>query len=197
MTISAPIVTKERSHRRIYAWALILLILVAWAFRFPPIPFPPVGVDEGATADFVFGHDIVYLATHYNSNDHVFYSLMTRVAHEVWGTVPLSIRLPALLAGILGLPALFILGRRLFGERVGLLAALLLFFSNRHWHYSLQGRGYTTVILAVILSFYFFWRGWQSNRRRDWLGFILATVAAPYTHLSPSSRWVALPKVCR
>ena len=181
--------TSKYPKRSIYAWIICLLILAAFGFRFPALFDPLMGADEGTTANFVFENDLAYIVTQFSltgssTNTHVFYSVMVNLANGLWGPIPFSVRLPAFFMGILGFPALFVLGRRLLDERVGLLAALLLVFSQRHWYYSIHGRGYSTIILTALLAFYFFWRGWQHNRRYDWFSFAFATVFGGYTHLS-------------
>jgi hypothetical protein len=56
------------------------------------------------------------------------------------------------LFGVAAVPALHQLARRLAGERVALLAGLLLAVNQFHVSYSLEGRGYTLAVLLVILS---------------------------------------------
>ncbi|MDH5550968.1 MAG: glycosyltransferase family 39 protein, partial [Gemmatimonadota bacterium] len=54
--------------------------------------------------------------------------------------------LPAVF-GIVAVPLMFLLGKRLFGARAGLLAATLVAFSPWHIYWSQYGRYYTLVFL--------------------------------------------------
>ena len=47
-------------------------------------------------------------------NNHILHSLLVRLSTRVFGTGEIAIRLPALLAGLAAIPAVFLLGRALF-----------------------------------------------------------------------------------
>jgi len=74
-------------------------------------------------------------------------------------------------------------GKQFFNQRVGLFAAFLLAISSYHIRYSQEGRMYALLVLAGLLSQYFFWQALEDDKRRSWIGYILATTLALYTHL--------------
>ena len=69
-----------------------------------------------------------------------------------------TIRLLSVIPGIVSIPVTYLLGRRLFGRRTGLLAALLLAVSTCAVVYSQEARGYSWLVLGTIVSTYFFVR---------------------------------------
>lgn len=58
------------------------------------------------------------------------------VSVQLFGNTPFALRLMPAIGGTLAIPALYLLGRYLFGQRVGLLAAVLLALSHSHIHFS-------------------------------------------------------------
>ena len=95
------------------------------------------------------------------------------------GEIP--VRLPSALWGVFTIPLLYVLGRRLFNEKVGLVSAGLLAISPFHIFYSQEARMYSQLGFLTLLSAFCFLRAWQNGGKRDWLGFVLSTAAALYT----------------
>ncbi len=101
------------------------------------------------------------------------------------------LRLPSALAGILCLPVLHALGRRLGGPAVGLLAALLLATSSIHVRYSQEVRPYTLMALAAGLALWGLARLLQRGGHDGWgwATYVLGTSLALHCH----STMVLLP----
>lgn len=87
----------------------------------------------------------------------------TAASVALLGNNALAVRLPAALSGVLAIPVVYLLARRLFGRWVALVAAAGLAFS--FWHLSLSRFGVRgiTVPLVESLCFYFLWRGIQGR----------------------------------
>lgn len=79
-------------------------------------------------------------------NNHHFYSLLARGAEAVLGRAEWVVRLPALLFGLLTVPAVWLGLRREFGPRIVLLASLLVATASVHIGYSATARGYTGLV---------------------------------------------------
>jgi len=75
-----------------------------------------------------------------------------------FGTSEASVRLLSVLPGIASLPLMYLLGARLFGRTVGIVAALFLALSTCSVVYSQEARGYSWLLLGVIASTYLFVR---------------------------------------
>lgn len=123
-----------------------------------------------------------------------------------------ALRALSALCGVLTIPVLYLLGRRLADERVGLAAALLLAAAPFHVRFAQEARMYTLLTLNVSLALYALarlwtdpcaaarmgrqfgeaWRAWRTTRRRPsprdvqtdlaWLGLVVFTAAALWTH---------------
>jgi 4-amino-4-deoxy-L-arabinose transferase-like glycosyltransferase len=69
-----------------------------------------------------------------------------------------SVRLLSVIPGIASIPLMYLLGNRLFGKETGTLAALFLSLNACAVVYSQEARGYSLLLLGVIVSTYLFVR---------------------------------------
>lgn len=70
-------------------------------------------------------------------------------------------RVPAAMAGVASLLVMYLLGKRLFGGRVGIVAAFLLSVSFFHVWYSREAYNYSPYLLCMLLSWYWLARLYQ------------------------------------
>ncbi len=92
------------------------------------------------------------------------------------------IRLLSAITGIAAVWVMYLLGRRLLGDRQGLLAALLVAFSPFHVWYSQEARMYSLLILLSTASLLFFVKLLQERGGWSALWWVLTTGLAVYTH---------------
>src|SRR3989344_2075069 len=97
-----------------------------------------------------------------------------------WGEV-LSV-----LFGIAAIPVIYRLGKVLYNESVGIIAAGILTFACLQIRYSQEMRMYSLAVLLVLLSNYYFAKVTREERFRDgystWIKYVLVTVLSLYTH---------------
>ena len=87
-------------------------------------------------------------------NNHLLNTLLAHLSMSLFSNASWAIRLPAVLAGILTIPASFAVGRALDSWEAGLLAAALTASSVRLVGFSAQTRGYAlqgVLLLAMVL----------------------------------------------
>ena len=99
---------------------------------------------------------------------------------------PFFTRLPALVFGLLGVVAVYHLGKTMFSKRAGLWASLLLALSGIHIFTSSETRAYTLFTLLAILSSTLFYELIiaQREKRYSWLLYTLVTILLLYSHLT-------------
>ena len=73
-------------------------------------------------------------------------------ATSQFGHAPALLRLPSLIAGVLTIPAVYLLGLRTVGRRAALLAATLTTLSPFMIYYSTEARSYGVMMLLTTLS---------------------------------------------
>ncbi len=99
-----------------------------------------------------------------------------------WGDSGTILRVPAVVAGTLTVLAIYVLGRRLFGNRAGLVAAAVAAVMPFMVWYSQEARNYSLLMLLTTLQMYFALRAVKVGRVVDWAGLAAFTILNLYTH---------------
>ena len=102
------------------------------------------------------------------------------LAHAA-GTGELVMRAPSIVAGTALVPVLYALGRELYDERAGLLAAALGVFAPFLVWYSQEARMYGLFMLFASLAMLGQLRALRRNERRDWVLYGVSTVLLLWT----------------
>jgi len=163
-------------------WAVLGITLLAFGLRIPFLESRTLTVDEASSLKWVAGNSMGYLLTHYHTNSHQLMSIFARLADFGGHWLSFYRGLSAWL-GVLTVPLLYQLGRRLVSRRAGMLAALLLAVAPYHVDFSLQMRGYAAATFGATVSYYCIWQGLRRPARRYWLGLAAASVLTAYAHL--------------
>ncbi len=123
-------------------------------------------------------------------NNQYLFTIAARWCNDIWqnatGAPPhafseAALRAPPFLAGLLSIAAAALLLRRLGYSEAGLALAALLAVHPWHVRYSTEARGYTMLILCILVALYFLTCALATDRRRWWFGFALAEFAGLYT----------------
>ncbi|WP_435065124.1 glycosyltransferase family 39 protein [Halobaculum sp. EA56] len=101
---------------------------------------------------------------------------------DLAGTSLFALRLPSAVAGVASVALTYLLGRRLYDRRVGLLAAAVLALAQFHLEYAQMARMYAILVALTLGSFLWFVRYWEDGTRRAGAAYLLVTVAMVYTH---------------
>jgi 4-amino-4-deoxy-L-arabinose transferase-like glycosyltransferase len=173
---------------------LVPLLLLAFFLRVWRLPQTPPGLwyDEAyysmdATWLLDGGPWQLFFAGN-NGREPIFIYLQTLL---IWlfGATPLTSRLLNPLAGVLTLPLIYVLARRLgwgtgWPVWVPYLATTGLAVS--FWHLGLSRGGYRGILLPLfaILTFYAFWRGWREGSLKWMIIAGLALGLSQYTYLA-------------
>jgi hypothetical protein len=166
------------SRPRLTAATLLLVAvptLVAAALRVPFLG-QPMRYDEALTFNEFASRPLYYGLSFYpEPNNHLLNTLLVHAVFTVAGNQPWLLRLPALIAGVLLVPATYWLARLLYGPGAAILAAGLVAASSYLIEYSTNARGYTlqalcfvTMLALVIVA----------ARRRSLSALLLATLVA-------------------
>lgn len=101
---------------------------------------------------------------------------------NAFGATEFAARILPALFGVAGVIALFLVGRRMFSERAGFLAALLLALSSFSIFYSQYARYYTILGLLSMLGMWMAWEGIECNRKGWTAGGAAFMALACWTH---------------
>ncbi len=159
---------------------LLLISVAALVFRLEYI-YSALHHDEAYTY-MAFAHSLRAALTDYHlPNNHVFHSILVFLSTQLVGNSPPVVRLPALAAGILLVPAVYALGKRHYDPWVGLGAALLVAASPALIGYSVNARGYTLVALLGVVLLLLGQRVLRDGNRFAWMLIVLVSALGMYT----------------
>lgn len=167
--------------RTTHLWALVALILLAGATRLYHIQAQSVWFDEGWSAFAAVQPTLADAIAADPTNPPLYYTLLNLFARGA-GDSEFSLRLFSLLAGLLTIPLVYQLGRRLFSARAGLYGALLAALSPPLWWASQEARMYTLLAALVLVCALAFHALLERPSRRAWLALLAAELALLYAH---------------
>lgn len=101
---------------------------------------------------------------------------------QLGGEKAVLIRIPSLLLGTAMIPLIFLLGRRVGGSRIGLLAAAILVLSPFAIFYSTEARAYETMTFLVTLSTVALLWATDERGRVWWVVYAISSCAAMWAH---------------
>ena len=189
-------------------WArlgLPVLFLLAFGLRVYRLDFQSIWTDEGFVIGLAsrtlpelvavwnispqeayaslsrLGVDLVGLAAETDIHPPLYYFLV-----HFWlplaGKSEFALRFPAVFFGMLIIPVLYVLGKRLAGAKAATIAGAIAALSPFYLDFSQQVRMYTLVTFLAVLSMYSFQRAFGDGRRGWWVVYALSVALALYTH---------------
>jgi 4-amino-4-deoxy-L-arabinose transferase-like glycosyltransferase len=179
---------KWKSNRAASRWILILGSLLAFGTRVYHLGSQSLWADE-AKSVVVSSWPLLSIITEQASHEHPpLHYLLLHFLMPLAGRSEFAVRYVSLFFGVLLVPLLYVVGKMLAGERVGVLAALVAALSPFYVRFAQETRMYTLAIFFSLLSTYFFLkivfaseRSQRPERGRS-LGYVFATAAALYSH---------------
>lgn len=186
---------EERLPTRTYALALAAIVGLALALRLAGFGSIPPGLyhDEAYNGLDALGvlRGACPLWFSANNGREPFYIYLVALSVAALGRTVAAVRAPALLLGLLTVPATAFVGSSLFNRRVGLLAAAVTAVAFWPLHLSRVGFRAVGLPLFVALSVGFLWRGLRYGRRRDYAAGGFFYGASFYTYLA--ARFTLVP----
>ncbi|MBP6788621.1 MAG: glycosyltransferase family 39 protein, partial [Candidatus Promineofilum sp.] len=190
-------------RRRLSAPLLILLalLLLAFALRVHDLGAFSFWTDEGLTPERsgyplaqILRNDILIQGVVTQDTHPPLYYLILHATRPLFGLSDFAFRYPSVLFGLLLVPLLYQLGRRLAGRDLGLLVALLAAVNPLQVYYSREARMYSLLVLLAAAMSYVLWRALaaanappagarrSSRLTRHFLLYLLLAALALYTH---------------
>ncbi|MGH9387706.1 MAG: glycosyltransferase family 39 protein [Vicinamibacterales bacterium] len=153
--------------------------------------------DEIVTVIVSVRPTLVEITTHFpGNNSHPLYSVCAHISVALFGESPWTVRLPSVLSGVAAIPAVYLVGTAVATRFEGLLAASILTVSYHHIWFSQNARGYTMLLLFVLLSTYFLLRWLSGGRSSNLVAYAVVSALGSYTHLTMVPIVVTHSAVC-
>jgi 4-amino-4-deoxy-L-arabinose transferase-like glycosyltransferase len=167
-------------------WAVVALLLLAFALRVAGLEFQSLWRDEVDAIRFA-SRPILVLLEMFNApaENGPLYYLLLRPWLRVVGQSEFSLRFFSVFFGVLAVPLIFRLAQRLFLRQydVALVAVLLATTSPYLAWYSQEGKMYALVVFLVLLSMERYLTALEKGGWHRWAMYILATATAIYVHV--------------
>jgi hypothetical protein len=161
---------------------LFLVLLLGLVLRGHELGSESLWVDEGYTVKTALRTPAETLRTIGHSINAPVYPLLMHQWIRWFGASETALRFPSVVLSLLTILMVHRLGRLLFDEATGLLAATIVALSVFHVSYAREARSYALMVLLSTASYYFFAAWPIHRRRRDLVGYVLATTILLYTH---------------
>jgi len=163
----------------------ILIILAAAYLRLKDLTFQSYWHDElleawNSAPEYNL-KEVIGLTSIYNPQPYLSYIVLWGW-YKVFGYTEFSGRLLAALVGVLGVAAVYSLGKELANRRAGLVASLITGLNIFHLYHSQEVRNYALFFLLATLSYLYFARTLRTRSLKDLLLYITCTELALYTH---------------
>jgi len=111
-----------------------------------------IAYDEAYTFIHFASRPFKHILADYSApNNHIFHTILVGVSYRLFGGEAWALRLPAFSAGLLMIPAMYIAARRFFSQHQSLAAAGMVAVTPLFINYSVNGRGYTLLVLFALL----------------------------------------------
>ncbi len=112
----------------------------------------PMRYDESYTYIEYINRAPQYLFLYSDPNNHVGHTLLVKLSTLIFGSSPICLRFPALLAGLCSIPVGFHVAKRMFSQNAGYLFAALIALFPYFILYDTNGRGYSLVVLLSLIQ---------------------------------------------
>lgn len=163
-------------------WLILLFFILVGAFFRIQLVNKPVYHDEAYTyLGFVLGGLKNVISDYHQPNNHILFSVFMLIATQLFGFAPWVLRLPAVLAGLLLIPATYFVTRQAFSRTAGLLSSGIVTVFPIFSLYATSARGYTQLALLSTLLWLWAMLLLKQKNRYLWLLFIVTALAGFYT----------------
>lgn len=131
---------------------VLLLLLFGTVLRVARLN-EPVSYDEALTWTHYASQRVWSVLSNYTyTSNHVLHSLLVKLSTAVFGIHLWSLRLPALLAGVLAMPLCYVFVRAMFNRYIAVLTLALVAASGPLIEYSALARGYSLSWLLLLCA---------------------------------------------
>lgn len=165
---------------------IYVILLIALTLRLVAIN-QSLWLDEGINV--IFAHELPFkeLILNYSLGDFhpPLYHIVLKVFITIFGASEISARAASVILGTLTVYIIYLIGKKLYDLKTGLIAATLMATAPLHIYYSQEARMYAMAAFFVSLSVYFFLTAIEKDKIHLWVAFIVSTTLMLYTDYLP------------
>lgn len=162
--------------------AAVLGVIIAAIFVRILFLSMPMGHDEAYTVVvFSWRPWLGVISDYHLPNNHIFHSILVKLSSSMLGTTPWAVRFPAFLAGILCVPAGYLVARQMYNRISALLSAGLIAALPMFIDYSANARGYSLYTLFALILFGLAIYLSKHKNLSGWILFVFFSILGFYT----------------
>ena len=170
--------TKQRTSSA-SQFGIVAIILLATALRFFQLDKWSFWIEEHHTLRLLGRFDSIIDIV---SSIRPFFFLLAKPVVDLLGVGEWSLRYIPVVIGLISIPVLYWMGKRLFDHPTGFTAALLLAILPWHIYWSQNARFYSLLLLLFSVASFYFWQGLEKDRLIDVLISFVFFILAVVTH---------------
>src|SRR3989344_4402689 len=165
---------------------IVAVLLIALVLRIVNLN-QSLWLDEAINVNVAQALSFKRLVADYASGDFhpPLYHLILRAWFYIVNPTEIYARLPSVVFGVACVFIIYLIGKKLYDTKTGIIAALLLATSPLHIYYSQEARMYMMAAFFVCTSVYFFLSLLEKDRIYFWIGFIISTSLMMYVDYLP------------
>jgi hypothetical protein len=161
---------------------LVGIIFIVGSFLRLHFLFAPIRIDEAGIFIYLASKSLtVNIFSYPFPGHHIFNTILVNILCNILGANAWVMRLPALLAGILLIPAIYLLFRTISNIFTAALAATFVSVSSQLIEYSTNARGYSLIIFIFIASLLLIKYLSENKNIFGWLVFACLSAIGFYT----------------
>jgi hypothetical protein len=134
---------------------ITLIFFIVLIIRLFYVTSLPISYDEAWTYINFTEKGVLSSISYYPApNNHILYSLLTNLTHNLPFNNTINLRLPSLLVGLFSTVLFYLTFRKFFKEHISLGLTFIFSFLYPVIYYGYEARGYSLIILSFIIIFY-------------------------------------------
>jgi uncharacterized membrane protein len=110
------------------------------------------------------------------------YYILTNYWMKIVGLSEFKLRFFSALFGILSVYLVFLIGKLILNQEIGLIASFMLAINHQHIYFSQEARMYSMLVALTLLSALSLLHALKTNKNIYWGSFVISTVLLLYTH---------------
>ncbi|MBU1853442.1 MAG: glycosyltransferase family 39 protein [Candidatus Omnitrophica bacterium] len=155
-------------------WQILLILMVSLCLRLYHLGYHDFWYDEIGTVDY---------AQHpWNNWNAPFYWILLHFWIKVFKISEFGLRFPSLVFSFFSIILVFLIGKRLFNKKAGLLASIFMGLSPFHIWYAQEARDYSMLLFWGTLSSWLLLKAIKKQRLKSWVIFTMVSIAGFYTN---------------
>lgn len=165
-------------------YLIFLIFMLGLILRIYDLGFESIWYDEAisiSVAKLGLFEQLSWSFIQNDNNPPLYYQIM-HFWVRIFGDSEFASRVPSALFGSFSIIAIYFVGKLTFNKKVGLIAALILATSVFHIKYSQEARAHSLLAFLTLVSFYYYLKVVNSDRRLYVLGYLFSTALMLYAH---------------